>query len=196
MGAGNPNLKSFDQDRFDPTTYFIDFYEFVEKVDEEGEEICYDHICEDMQRGFEDLIEGFAWELKMSPHDLTSRKNCYAELTSAFREEGIILLEGVHTFIITESSSDLTHLPIAVIPNFKYETILEETCYENSSKEAWYDARGKSFLSAMEKLADKRWENLMGFFYKEEKEIIEKLKLWYGKGLRVRLGPWTSGPVF
>jgi hypothetical protein len=134
----------------------------------------------------------FCAELGMKAVD---KDNLHSELSYAFREEGIVILEGDDALIITETGAEYSALPIAVIPSFKFEDILDEVCYEHQDKEEWYEARGKDFLSAMEVRADKIWNKKMKEFHKEESEIIEKLKAWYSKALYCRNGAWLWSKV-
>ena len=190
MGAGNPKLKSFDNDKFEPTTYFIDLSEFVDKEedDEDDEELDNDG----MEWAYEDLVESFCAELEMKAVD---KDNLYPELSYAFRQEGIVILEGDDALIITETGAEYSALPLAVIPSFKFEEILDEVHYENQDKEDWYDARGKNFEAAIEAKAVKVWNKKMKEFHKEEAKIIEKLKSWYSKGLYCRDGAWLWSKV-
>ena len=187
MGAGNPKLKSFDNDKFEPTTYFIDLSEFVDK-EEDDEELDNDG----MECAYDDLVESFCAELEMKSVD---KDNLYPELSYAFRQEGIVILEGDTALIITETGAEYSALPLAVIPSFKFEDILDEVHYENQDKEEWYDARGKNFESAIEAKAEKIWNKKMKEFHKEEEKIIEKLKAWYSKGLYCRNGAWCWSKV-
>ena len=52
MGAGNPILRSFDPEKFDPVTYFLDLS--VEPEEGEGP----DYFLEEMN--FEDLLESLS----------------------------------------------------------------------------------------------------------------------------------------
>ena len=190
MGAGNPKLKSFDNDKFEPTTYFIDFSLYIDDEEEDTDE--YDQYG--MELMYDDLIESFCAELGMTALE-SNRDNLYPELSYAFREEGIVILEGDNALIITETGAEYSSLPLAVIPSFKFDDILDEVCYEHQDKEAWYDARGKDFRAAMEVRAEKIWNKKMNEFHKEEAEIIEKLKAWYSKALYCRNGAWLWSKV-
>ena len=204
MGAGNPKLSSFDSDKFEPNTYFInlggDFNEINERLTEEfGEEpdenLVYQEMAELGEFGFEDLIESLASELGHKAWDLKSRANGFGELTYAFRNEGLIMTEGERCYVITETSSEYEHFPIAVIPNFKFETFLDEAEWEMQDKREWYDARGKSLAAAIDKLAEKRWDKEMKLFNLEAAQVLETLYKWYPSSMRGRCGAWMSGPV-
>ena len=193
MGAGNPKLKSFDNDKFEPTTYFLDLSVFLDNEEEEDDDEFDEGIdTYGMELMYDDLIESFCAELGMKA---LNEDNLYPELCYAFREEGIVILEGDDALIITETGAEYTGLPLAVIPSFKFEDILDEVCYEHQDKEGWYEARGKDFLSAMEVRADKIWNKKMNEFHKEEAKIIEKLKAWYSEALYCRNGAWLWSKV-
>jgi hypothetical protein len=206
MGAGNPKLKSFDNDRYEPTTFFInlgsnfDFESYKKEMEEANEteysdETIWDMHGEDLELNFDDLVESICSELGHKAHDLNDRRNFHSELCYSFREDGMILTEGKQCYVISETGSEYTHLPIAIIPNFKFEDILDEVKCDNSDKEEWYIQRGKDFDAAMEKRAEKIWNKNMKEFFKEENEIVEKLKLFYSKSLYQRNGPWMSSLV-
>lgn len=204
MGAGNPKLSSFDSDKFEPNTYFInlggDFDEINERLAEElgeepGEDQVYQEMAELGEFGFEDLIESLCSELGHTAWELRSRANGFGELTYAFREEGLIMTEGARCYVITETGAEYEHFPIAVIPNFKFEKFLDDAEWEMQDKRDWYDARGKSLSAAIDKLAEKRWEKEMKLFNREAARVLETLYKWYPSSMRGRCGAWTSGPV-
>jgi hypothetical protein len=204
MGAGNPKLSSFDSDKFEPITYFLDLSEDEEAIiknltEENGEEPDDDFVererafLEEMH--FDDLIESICSELNHTPWDLQSSANGFGELTYAFRESGLIMTEGKLCYVITETSAEYYHLPIGVIPNFKFETFLEDAEFEMEDKREWYDARGKSLAAAIDKLANRNWEKKMKEFHKEAATVLQTLHGWYGEKMSGRCGAWTSGPV-
>jgi hypothetical protein len=195
MGAGNPSLSSFDDDKYEPTTYFLDldedFDEVAKRLEEElgeepGDDEVYREIGELGEMHFEDLIESICSELKHTAWDLKSRANGFSELSSAFRQEGLV---------ITETGAEYNHLPIAVIPNFKFEKFKEDAEWEMWDKQDWYRARGKDWDAAVEKLADRAWEKEMKEFRKEAETVLKTLYKWYGEKMRCRAGAWCSGPV-
>jgi hypothetical protein len=185
MGAGNPILKSFDPEKFDPVTYFLD----LSVEPEEGEEP--DYSLEELT--FEDLIESLCSELELT--SLYRKEEYYPELCAAFREGGIILLEGELSYIITETGSEYHHLPIAVIPNFKWQTIREDIDYQEGDKEEWYKTRGLDWEERLDTLADREYNKLLTKFSKESNRIISTLHGWYGKSMSQRNGAWMTAPV-
>ena len=185
MGAGNPLLRSFDPEKFEPVTYFLD----LSVEPEEGEEP--DYFLEELN--FEDLLESLSSELELT--NLYGKDEYHSELSAAFRQEGIILLEGELTYIITESGAEYHHLPIAVIPNFKLEDIRDDIEYQEGDKQEWYDARGLDFDERLDKLADKEYHKRLKEFNKESNKILSKLHEWYGKGMSQRSGAWMSTPL-
>ena len=204
MGAGNPKLSSFDSDKFEPTTYFIDLSEDEEAViknltEENGEEPDDDQVereralLEEMH--FEDLIESICSELGHTAWDLRSRANGFGELTYAFRDEGLIMTEGKQCYVITETGAEYYHLPIAVIPNFKFESFQQDAESELWDKQDWYRARRKDWDAAVTKLANRNWEKKMKEFHKEAETVLKTLYSWYGEKMSGRCGAWLSGPV-
>ena len=185
MGSGNPILRSFDPEKFKPVTYFLD----LSVEPEEGEEP--DYFLEELN--FEDLLENLSSELKLT--NLYNENEYHPELSAAFRQEGIFLLEGELTYIITESGAEYHHLPIAVIPNFKLEDIRDDIEYQEGDKQEWYDARGLDFDERLDKLADKEYHKRLKEFNKESNKILSKLHEWYGKGMSQRSGAWMSTPL-
>lgn len=185
MGAGNPLLRSFDPEKFEPVTYFLD----LSVEPKEGEEP--DYFLEEMN--FEDLLESLSSELELT--NMYGEDEYYPELSAAFRQEGIILLEGELTYAITETGAEYYHLPIAVIPNFKLEDIRDDIEYQEGDKEEWYDARGLDFDERLDKLANKEYHKMLKRFKKESNKILSKLHEWYGKGMSQRCGAWLSTPL-
>jgi hypothetical protein len=185
MGAGNPILRSFDPEKFEPETYFLDLS--VEPG--EGEEP--DYFLEELN--FEDLLESLSSELELT--NMYGEDEYHSELSAAFRQEGIILLEGELTYIITESGAEYHHLPIAVIPNFKWEDLRDDIEYQEGDKRDWYDTRGLDFDERLDKLADKEYHKRLKEFSKESNKILTTLHGWYGKGMSQRNGAWMSIPL-
>jgi hypothetical protein len=185
MGAGNPILRSFDPEKFDPVTYFLD----LSVEPEEGEEL--DYFLEELN--FEDLIESLCSELELT--SLYRKEEYYPELCAAFRQEGIIMLEGDLTYVITETGAEYHHLPIAVIPNFKWEDLRDDIEYQEGDKRDWYDTRGLDFDERLDKLADKEYHKKLKEFSKESNKILTTLYGWYGKGMSQRNGAWMSTPL-
>lgn len=185
MGAGNPLLRSFDPEKFEPATYFLD----LSVEPEEGEEP--DYFLEELN--FEDLLENLSSELELT--NLYNENEYHPELSAAFRQEGIILLEGDLTYVITETGSEYHHLPIAVIPNFKLENIRDDIEFQEGCKQEWYNARGLDFDERLDKLADKEYHKKLKEFNKESNKILSKLHEWYGKSMSQRNGAWLSTPL-
>lgn len=204
MGAGNPSLNSFDNDKFKPTTYFLDLSadeEFAKQslIDNGNEEPDDDEIERELgalsEMNFEDLIESICAELNHAAWDLNSRANYFPELSSAFRQDGIILTEGKLCYVITETGAEYYHLPIAVIPNFKFEDFESDARYEMDDKYQWYKARGKDWEAAVEKRAMREWDKRIKEFNKEAKQVLRTLYKWYPESMCQRAGAWCSGPV-
>ena len=185
MGAGNPKLRSFDPEKFEPVTYFLD----LSVEPEEGEEPDYSLG----EINFEDLIESLHSELDLI--NLYGDDEYHPELSSAFREEGIILLEGELSYVITETGSEYHHLPIAVIPNFKWQDIRDDIEYGEEDKRNWYETRGLDLDEKIDKLTDQEYYKRLKVFNKEQNKILTTLHGWYGKSMSQRGGAWTSMPL-
>lgn len=201
MGAGNPKLSSFDSEKFEPTTYFLDLGEDFEQVepnliDESDEEPSDDQVWSEVamieEMNFEDLVQSLCSELGHSEHSL---KESYSELSYAFRESGLILTEGTLCYVITETGSEYSHLPIGVIPNFRFNDFICDAESEIWDKQDWYRARGKDWDAAVQKLADRAWEKKMKEFHNEAANILEKLYGWYGDKMSCRAGAWCRGAI-
>jgi hypothetical protein len=185
MGAGNPILRSFDPEKFDPVTYFLD----LSVEPEEGEEP--DYFLEELN--FEDLLESLSSELELT--NRYGEGEYHSELCAAFRQEGIIMLEGDLTYVITETCAEYHHLPIAVIPNFKWGDLRDDIEYQEGDKRDWYDTRGLDFDERLDTLADREYNKLLTKFSKESNRIISTLHGWYGKSMSQRNGAWMTAPV-
>lgn len=207
MGAGNPLLRSFDNDRFEPTTYYLDLLgdpeEFAIAYTESGEELpdeerVFDIMSAEAEYMFEDFLESMHSEIGLTVLYSTRPKRKYGlqypELSAGFREEGILLLEGEESYVITSTDGEWSHLPIGVIPSFKFEDILSDTEFDMQDKREWYESRDRDFDAAVGREAVKVWEKRLKKFKKEEANIVEKMKAMYPT-LSVRLGAWTSCPV-
>jgi hypothetical protein len=200
MGAGNPKLRSFDDDKFEPTTYFIDLSQSFEETreylqdatgEEPSEDVVYTEINSMLEITYDDFIESLCSEAKLTRH----RDNLHSELSCAFRQDGIILAEGESVFAITETGSELSHMPFALIPNFKFETLVEEAESQMWDKQDWYEARGKDWDAAVRKIADKNWNIKMREFVLESNRILKMVHLWYGNKMRYRCGAWMSSQI-
>jgi hypothetical protein len=185
MGAGNTRLRSFDPEKFEPVTYFLD----LSVEPEEGEE--RDYFLEELN--FEDLLESLSSELELT--NLYNENEYHSGLCAAFRQDGILLLEGELTYIITETGAEYHHLPIAVIPNFKWEDLRDDIKYQEGDKRDWYDTRGLDFDERLDKLADKEYHKKLKEFSKESNKILTTLHGWYDKGMSQRNGAWMSIPL-
>lgn len=207
MGAGNPKLKSFDNDRFEPKTFFIDISEDIEQLrkqyEEDGEDVPSDETLytiagHNEEMNFEDLIENLSSELGMTilyGDNNLGRNACHSELSYGFREEGILLLEGNNCFVITSTDGEGHHMPIGVIPSFKFKDLHSEEMDEHSNKEEWYYTRKLDFSAAMEKRAKKKWNILMKKFHEEAETVLNTLHTWYPKKMSKRDGAWMSLPI-
>jgi len=105
------------------------------------------------------------------------------------------LTEGKTLYLITETGSEYSHLAIAVIPNFRFEKFHDDATWEMEDKHGWYEARGKDWDAAVEKLADLEWSKAMKEFYKEAETVLRNLHRAYGTSMSCRNGAWLIGSV-
>ena len=181
MGAGNPKLKSFDNELFEPTTYFLDL---SSSEPEESEDFFPEELS------FEDLQESLIAEL-----GLQAASGTHDELSYAFRDSGVLLLEGKLSYLITETSGERYHLPLAVIPNFRFDEIVERVESEQWGKQEWYTQRGLNWDRMVNELAAKEWDKRMEEFVKESHLIMSTILQWYPEKLSTRNGAWLSSGV-
>jgi len=210
MGAGNPILRSFDEDKFSPNTYFFDFsisIEFEEwkkeyceqnNVDNISDEKAWEWISDEEFEDFINLFSSFCYKNKVFSFEYSRRNARYIdELSAGFRESGIIIAESRNCLIITSTDGENYHMPIAFIPNFKWESLYEEIAYENDDKIEWYNKRKLSWEDMIERKADKEYDKLLKSFHKEEKIFWQWFKDEYPiqEFLSERNGTWCSSRI-
>lgn len=211
MGAGNPLIRSFDPELYQPKTYFIDFseeYESKESIvkencddDEEfnslSEDEIYNRFDFQLERDYENfrdeyflIDEFFNGKYWLEPNEH------YSELSAEFRGNGIVIAKADDALIISTSDSELTHYAISIIPRFKYDEIEEEIDYEQQHKFDWYCARDKAeqYYSMVERLALKEYNKRLKLFRKTHEPTMHKLYEHWPK-LRQRNGAWTTFPL-
>jgi hypothetical protein len=133
------------------------------------------------RENYRDLIESLCSELGME----SVASNSHSDLSHAFRNAGVILIEGENCYIITEEGSEFNHIPIAVIPNFKLEDLQEDI----------YDPDGEMTDDEKEEKAKEEWKKNFESFREEASKILKKLKAWYGENMTRRSGPWQTAKV-
>jgi hypothetical protein len=181
MGAGNPEIKSFDEHLFSPETYYIHMLDAVEDIDED--ENVIDGV--DIVVLEEELIETIQMVNENFEAIEDRDSNMFAELASGFREYGILIGEGEYSYLVTTTDCD-DRFVFGFIPNFKYDDILDDICTQHESE----------INEKMENLAEIEYSMLLHKFFQEYIPIVKKLGEVYDDIMSVRTGPWTSGKVW
>lgn len=183
MGAGNPIIRSWDMDLFDPTTYFIDL---TKDLDEEDDE----HFVFD---NFLDYLEFVLEEFNLEYPDRRSKDFYIDELSAEFRGSAVVLAKSKHTLLLTTTDSESHHLAIGCVPNFKFEDFEEDA--DNEIDTDWYDRRDRIDLlqKKREQYAKKEWNKCFKIFQKEATKILTELHKIYQ--FSVRNGAWMSSQV-
>jgi len=200
MGAGNPSLRSFDPDRYEPTTFFVDFtsdYQDYLHCCEDEPPISEDSFYEqDNDLSFESFFnmitcyDGRYNSIRLDWKDLMNGKHkTYEELSFGYRKEGVVLLETDYMMVITETGSDSHHIPFAIIPNFRYEVILDEICEQRNLD--YNDSRAIFH-------ADGIYRSKMRQFVLHERDFWRYILRDYptiDEYMSVRDGAWTSSKL-
>jgi len=195
MGAGNPLIKSFDNDLYDPTTYFIDFSQLYDQKEHEDElsdeewESQLDRIIEQETQSFQ---EDFFFNLP-KPFEFDEPDESYiTELSSAFMGGGIVLAENDDCLILTTDEAVGHHYPFTLIPAFKAEDIAEDWWYENSHKEEWYSARGLDLEERCKEKSIEIYNKKLKKWKKKYEPLMRYVHTFFSDCFSVRTGPWTS----
>lgn len=214
MGAGNPLIRSWDEELYSAKTYFIDFSDFY--TEEEKINAVKEHYESNELDGLDDLSEEeidilfveviLDWDAESFQNDYffnldkewdiwekPDKDQTYqSELSAAFRGGAIILAENDDCLVLTTDEAEIHHYPIALIPAFKWNDILEDIHYENIDKMDWYDRMGKDFDAMVEKKATALYEKKLKKWHKTYEPFMRYFYSHYGKGLSSRNGSWTS----
>lgn len=166
MGAGNTQFRSYDLERYQPSTYFIDFGKI--KTDENELEDLH-QLAED---NYDDFRNSFFEDFDI-PTSQHPRNN---DLTSSFRQSVVVLASTSTGLIITESSSELYHFPITIVPSFTYDELFDEA--EENEEEA-----------------TKEYEKLLAKFHEENEPIMQSIFLMYKDAMSIRAGAWGCGSI-
>ena len=102
MGAGNPIIRSWDEQLFSPTTYFIDLTKDLDEDDDQY--FVFDNFLDDL--GF--VLEEFTLEYP----DRRSKGFYIDELSGEFRGSAVVLAKSNHTLLLTTTDSENYHLAI------------------------------------------------------------------------------------
>lgn len=204
MGAGNPLIRSYDEEKYSPKTYYIDFTESIGDKDEvlkehyEANDLDIESVSDnDKDDTFNQLVD---WNIQSFMEDYFFQEDQgfhepdethIEELSAEFRGSGVILAE-TDDCLVVHAGGEPWHFSIGMVPNFKLEDIWDEMYDENRDKEEWYDARNKSFSTRIDTLADKEYDKRLKKWLKEYEPCMRLLHKHYGKHMSGRSGAWTS----
>lgn len=212
MGRGNPIIRSYDNELYQPITYFIDFlntYSEEDKIDilknycdindfnfndlkeEKIDDIFYDYVSYDI----ENFTENFFFDLEETiPYNFEKMLcgNLSSDLTSGYREYGIIIAKNDECIVLTSSDGEHHHYPIALIPAFKYEDIVDDYFTMNSHKEEWYVSRNLDFMEMIESKSLIIYNKKLNHFKKKYEPLMKFIYSVFENSISVRSSAWTS----
>ena len=214
MGAGNPLIRSFDVDRYQPTTYFIDFtecYELDQWVKQElidreddrtfedlSEDDKYNMLNSQLEFDVDEFRENYFLEKEFfgDKYSTVDQKDSYVqELSAAYMGGGVVIVESDNAYIVTTTEAEYHHYPIAIVPKFKFDELCEDVDYEQQHKYDWYQARDKDYDAMCQRLAEKLYEKKIKQFRKTHEPTMRKLHEHYAKQMSQRNGAWMSEPI-
>ena len=214
MGAGNPLIKSFDPERYQAKTYFIDFVESYRNneewlkeelesranektIEELSEEEKYEIINNQVQFDIEDFENEYFFQKDLFGETYSSvePKDNYIEALSArFLGGATALAQSDDAYIVT-CGEDAYHYSIGIVPKFTYDELCEEVDYEQQHKYDWYCSRDKNYNAMCEKLAEKLYEKKIKIFKRTHERTMRTLHSHYGKNMSSRNNAWTCSTL-
>jgi hypothetical protein len=191
MGTGNPLLKSYDQELYQPKTYYIDFHELVSSSEDyDDEDNDNDNYLKE-----QDSCEYFR-SLDFFDIDYTiPQKQHEAELTAEYRGNAYILAEFEFAYLVSTSDSELNHYAIGMVPKFKYEDIVEQMQEVYGHRKKWYDKRALSYDDAIDRYSLQAYRRKLKLFKKESENVMRIIHDNFGSYMSARAGAWTSYSV-
>ena len=179
MGAGNTLLRCSDPNRYDPTTFFIEYNPY-----DEDDQACQDE--NQLDNIEEDLRESLMSEVCLDRFDESDGKWC-----AGFGQQAKKILEGKYSALIIADGE--WGMALTCVPSFEFEDLKQELYDEHYDKMDWHDARG-GYSERIEELTGREWDKQIELFQTEANMIFNLIHGWYPK-LRKRDGPWTSSGV-
>ncbi len=205
MGAGNPKVCSFDDDKFMPKTFFVDFRsdDTVQYIKDHKEDTGHDiseNIAECMldESAWEDF-DSMLYEIKELDFFGMDGKR-HDELSANFRGDGIMYAGTENGMIVVTSESESNHIAFGFIPNKKYDEVLDDVIDEQYHKQDLYNARELDFDERCEKLAEIKYKKLLKTVKKEAKQVASLIAAIFSnegfkKFFRVRNGAWVTSEI-
>lgn len=205
MGAGNPLVKSYDDEVINITTFFADtaYQGTVEEFQKQylhdcGEELSEDHAYQIMSDEATDefaeifsvdglIIEGFNGEQVDS-------------LSAEFRGAGIIFAIGDNVMVVVPTGCDDYHRAFAFVPRRSLYSFWEEAQDENAHKLEWYRKRQYNFEIRMDIIAMQEYKKYIRKCNTEIKKLAANIANNYTpetfkKIMSIRSCAWTSSNI-
>jgi len=210
MGAGNPIIRSLD-DKYDPTTFFLDFSNLFEDKEEIVKEWCDDNDVDFKELSEDEINDHFnrivEWEVESFQNDYffnLDEKEMVAdwedpgddrylsECSGSFRGSAVILAQNDDAIIITTDEAETYHYPIGIIPNFKYDDIAQDLFEENIDKMDWYEARKLDYAARIDDLSERAYDKKLEKWRKKYQPFMKMFHKHWGRIMSTRNGPWMS----
>lgn len=185
MGAGNPLLRTFDEDRIQVQTYFFDFLSFYIE-DLYSDDVISNIVDEDFRLFLDNLCdENEEWNSVFTENEETVS---FEDLSSAYRSSAIVLAETSNSYLISEDSCELDHVPLAIIPRFSYDDI-----YDQVAADTGFDVASEKCEAAVEK----EYNSRLSEFFNDVKIFWGFIKWKYNdySWIRQRTCTWTSSTL-
>jgi len=205
MGAGNPLVCSYDDDRISINTFFlegnlqdVDDYIAEYAANNDGETISTDTAYQDMaDQDYDSFLQMFYTADLAIDGWKGERVN---ELSSAFRGDGIIIARGNDICVVVPSGCDPYHIGFAFIPSRSWNSFWEEMHDEHAHKRQWYDRRNLNFDNRMYLLADRAYSSYIRKCNTEIKKVAASIakqfrNKYFEENFTVRSGAWTSSSI-
>jgi hypothetical protein len=205
MGTGNPKVYSFDNDKFIPKTFFVDFRssdteQFIKDNSEDTGILISNEEAECMQDELAwESFDEFLSEIPSLTFFGTDGER-HEELSAKFRGDGIIYAKSENGILVVTSDSEANHIAFGFIPNERYDEILDVVYDVQSQKQNWYNQRGLDFDNQCEKLSEIKYKKTLKTFNKEAKLVATQITTVFSdKGFkdffRIRNGAWLSSKI-
>ena len=205
MGAGNPLVRSYDDNRISVQTFFADFSyhgdvdDYIKEYEKECEgsinkETAYQMIGDDAYESFQTIFENTELDI----HGFDGER--IHELSGAFRGDGIVFATGENIYVIVPSGSEHYHIGFGFVPRRSWDSFWEDLHDLHAHKRKWYAIRDLDFDARINELTDNEFEKYIKVCNKEIKKVAATIADNFGdeyfeKSFTYRTGPWTSSRV-
>ena len=214
MGAGNPLVSSFNDEKFKVVTFFGDFNDWDTDTDEyrkqykennEGDEISEDTAlimkAEECEENFYNALSNAVYAAKdWKWNGIGSNRKDIDTLSGEFRGSGMILAETDSTFLVVPTSCEHYHIAFGIVPNIEWGVMWDEIYYDEQDKIDWYISRRKDFDTRIDDLTNRKFDKLLRSVNKDAKRFANALTSYFSDELfkkifSTRNGPWQSSSI-